>query len=150
VPIGYYKDPEKTAATFVTIDGVRYAIPGDHCMVEADGTMRLLGRGSVCINSGGEKIFPEEVEGVLKSHPAVFDVLVVGVDDERWGQRVAAVVETRPGTSVTLEELAEHCHTKLAGYKAPKELHLVDAIQRQPSGKPDYPWAKAIAEKASA
>jgi acyl-CoA synthetase (AMP-forming)/AMP-acid ligase II len=149
VPIGYYKDPVKTAATFITIEGVRYAIPGDFCLVEADGTMRLLGRGSVCINSGGEKIFPEEVEGVLKSHPAVFDALVVGVADERWGQRVAAVVAARPGTSPTLDELAEHCRGKLAGYKIPKELHLVEVIQRQPSGKPDYPWAKTLAEKAT-
>jgi acyl-CoA synthetase (AMP-forming)/AMP-acid ligase II len=148
VPIGYYKDPEKTAATFVMVDGKRYAIPGDFATVEADGTMTLLGRGSVCINSGGEKIFPEEVEGALKSHPKVFDAIVVGVPDDRWGQKVVAVVQARPGEQPTLEELDVHCRQHIAGYKVPRGLHLVGEIQRQPSGKPDYPWAKAVAEKA--
>ena len=98
VPLRYHKDPEKSAATFVTVNGRRYSVPGDFAVVEADGTMTLLGRGSVCINSGGEKIYPEEVESALKAHPAVFDAVVVGVPDERWGERVAAVVELRPGT----------------------------------------------------
>jgi len=150
VPLGYYKDPEKTAATFVEIEGRRYAIPGDFATVEADGTMTLLGRGSQCINSGGEKIFPEEVEAALKSHPEVFDTLVVGLPDERWGQRVVALVEPRPGTTPTLETLQEHVRSKLAGYKVPRELVLVDEVTRQPSGKPNYPLAKEVAMKARA
>jgi 3-oxocholest-4-en-26-oate---CoA ligase len=146
VPLEYYKDPEKSAATFITVDGKRYSVPGDLARLELDGTMTLLGRGSQCINSGGEKIFPEEVEAALKAHPKVFDALVVGVSDERWGQRVAAVVEPRPGEAPTLEELDEHCRTKMAGYKVPKELHLVPTVPRHPSGKPDYRRAKAVAE----
>jgi acyl-CoA synthetase (AMP-forming)/AMP-acid ligase II len=146
IPLEYYKDPEKTAATFVTgPDGTRYSIPGDFATVEADGTITLLGRGSVSINSGGEKIFPEEVEGAVKSHPDVYDVTVVGVPDDRWGSRVAAVVEPRPGAKPTLEDIQEHCRTKIAGYKVPRELHLVDKIERSPSGKPDYRWAKNVA-----
>jgi acyl-CoA synthetase (AMP-forming)/AMP-acid ligase II len=146
VPLEYYKDPEKSAATFITVDGKRYSVPGDLARLELDGTMTLLGRGSQCINSGGEKIFPEEVEAALKAHPKVFDALVVGVSDERWGQRVAAVVEPRAGEAPTLEELGEHCRTKMAGYKVPKELHLVPTVPRHPSGKPDYRRAKAVAE----
>jgi acyl-CoA synthetase (AMP-forming)/AMP-acid ligase II len=146
VPLEYYKDPAKSAATFITVDGKRYSVPGDFARLELDGTMTLLGRGSQCINSGGEKIYPEEVESALKAHPAVFDALVVGVPDERWGQRVAAIVEPRPGEAPTLEDLAEHCRTKVARYKVPRELHLVDAMPRHPSGKPDYRRAKAIAE----
>jgi acyl-CoA synthetase (AMP-forming)/AMP-acid ligase II len=145
IPLGYYKDPQKTAETFVDIDGQRWAIPGDYATVEADGTIVMLGRGSVCINSGGEKIYPEEVEGALKSHPAVFDALVVGVPDERWGSRVAAVVQPRPGQRPTLDELTAHCRTHIAGYKIPRELHLVDQVVRAPSGKPDYPWAQQTA-----
>lgn len=145
VPLGYYKDPQKSAETFVEIEGQRWAIPGDYATVEADGTITVLGRGSVSINSGGEKIFPEEVEGALKSHPAVFDALVVGVPDERWGSRVAAVVQLRPGQRVTLDELAAHCRTHIAGYKVPRELHLVEQVHRSPSGKPDYPWAQNLA-----
>jgi acyl-CoA synthetase (AMP-forming)/AMP-acid ligase II len=123
----------------------RWSIPGDFATVEADGTIRLLGRGSVCINSGGEKTFPEEIEGVLKSHPAVSDAIVVGVPDERWGNRVAAVVQARSGQQPTLDELAAYCRTHLAGYKIPRELHLVDQIRRAPSGKPDYRWAQEVA-----
>src|SRR3954463_6209045 len=150
IPIGYYKDEEKTKATFLTAgDGRRYVVAGDNAVWEADGTITLLGRGSMCINSGGEKIFPEEVESALKSHPSVFDALVVGAADERWGQRVAAVVQPRPGHSPTLEELVEHCRTKVAGYKVPRELHLVDTIVRSPSGKPDYPWATKLVEAAA-
>lgn len=145
IPLGYYKDPEKTAKTFVEVDGVRWAVAGDMATIEADGTIVLLGRGSSSINSGGEKIFPEEVEAALRSHPAVFDTVVVGVPDERWGERVAAVVQPRSGYTPTLEEIDAHCRTKIAGYKVPRELHLVDEIQRQPSGKPDYKWGRAIA-----
>jgi acyl-CoA synthetase (AMP-forming)/AMP-acid ligase II len=150
VPIGYYKDPEKTAATFIEHNGERYALAGDMAMVDEDGSIILLGRGSTSINSGGEKIYPEEVEAALRSHPAVFDALVVGVPDERWGERVVAVVQPREGYTPTLEELDAHCRTKIAGYKVPRELHLVDAIQRQPSGKPDYKWAKTVAMAARA
>jgi acyl-CoA synthetase (AMP-forming)/AMP-acid ligase II len=110
--------------------------------------MTLLGRGSVCINSGGEKIFPEEVEAALKAHPDVFDAVVVGVPDERWGERVAAVVQARDGREPTIDDLGEHCRTLVAGYKVPREVHLVEQIERSPSGKPDYPWAKKIATGA--
>jgi acyl-CoA synthetase (AMP-forming)/AMP-acid ligase II len=122
-------------------------VPGDFARLELDGTMTLLGRGSQCINSGGEKIYPEEVESALKGHPKVFDVLVVGVADQRWGQKVAAVVQPRPGEVPTLDELTEHCRTRIAGYKVPRQLHLIDEMPRQPSGKPDYTRAKAIAEQ---
>jgi acyl-CoA synthetase (AMP-forming)/AMP-acid ligase II len=145
VPLEYYKDPEKSAATFVEVDGKRFSVPGDSARFELDGTITLLGRGSQCINSGGEKIFPEEVESALKAHPKVFDALVVGVADERWGQRVAALVQPRD-EQPTLDELVEHCRTKIAGYKVPRELHLVDEMPRHPSGKPDYRRAKALAE----
>lgn len=145
VPLGYYKDPEKTAETFLEIDGRRYAIPGDYARVEADGSMTLLGRGNQSINSGGEKIFPEEVEGALKSHPDVFDAIVVGLPDDHWGQRVAAVVQPRVGKQPTLEQLDAHCRARLAGYKVPRELYLIDEITRQPSGKPNYPWAAEYA-----
>jgi acyl-CoA synthetase (AMP-forming)/AMP-acid ligase II len=145
VPIGYYKDAAKTAATFVEVDGRRWAIPGDLAVLELDGTITVLGRGSQCINSGGEKIFPEEVEAALKSHPTVFDALVVGVPDERWGERVAAVVQFRDETSATLADLVEHCRTVIADYKVPRALYPVGEIARQPSGKPDYRWAKGIA-----
>jgi acyl-CoA synthetase (AMP-forming)/AMP-acid ligase II len=146
IPIGYYKDEEKTAATFLTAaDGTRYSIPGDFATVEPDGTITLLGRGSVSINSGGEKIYPEEVEAAVKSHPDVYDAVVVGVPDERWGQRVAAVVQPREGAKPTIEDVQAHCRTKIAGFKVPRELHIVDQMQRSPSGKPDYPWAKAVA-----
>ena len=146
VPIGYYKDPVKTAATFIEVEGRRHSVPGDFARLELDGTMTLLGRGSQCINSGGEKIYPEEVEAVLKAHPEVFDVLVIGVADERWGQTVAAVVEPRPGAAPTLDALVEHCRTRLAGYKVPRRLHLVEHVPRQPSGKPDYTGARNLIE----
>jgi 3-oxocholest-4-en-26-oate---CoA ligase len=150
IPLGYYKDEEKTKATFViAADGQRYAVPGDFATLEADGTITLLGRGSVCINTGGEKVYPEEVEHALKAHGDVFDAVVVGVADERWGQRVAAVVQARPGHQPTLDDLDAHCRTHVAGYKVPRELHLVDQIVRSPSGKPDYPWAKKLAESGS-
>jgi acyl-CoA synthetase (AMP-forming)/AMP-acid ligase II len=148
VPLGYYKDPKKSAEVFIEVDGRRYSMPGDFAKVEADGTLTLLGRGSVCINSGGEKIYPEEVEQALKGHPDVFDAMVVGLPDERWGERVTAVVQPREGRRPTLDELAAHCRQHVAGYKVPKALHLVDRIQRHPSGKPDYPWAKRTALEA--
>jgi acyl-CoA synthetase (AMP-forming)/AMP-acid ligase II len=148
IPLGYYKDPEKTAATFPVIDGVRWAVPGDFATVETDGTIVLFGRGSVSINSGGEKVFPEEVEAVLKGHPQVLDAVVVGVPDTRWGERVAAVVQARPGSTPSAAELAEHCRAALAGYKVPRDVVLVDSIVRSPSGKPDYRWAKNEATKA--
>lgn len=144
VPLGYYKDEEKTAARFVTIDGKRWVLPGDQATVEADGRITVYGRGSGCINTGGEKVFPEEVEEALKSHPDVFDALVVGVDDERWMQRVAAVVEPRPGTNPTVDALQGHCREKIAGYKVPRQIVLVPSVMRFPSGKPDYTWAKSV------
>ena len=149
IPVGYYKDPVKTAATFVTAaDGNRYAVAGDFARLEADGTITLLGRGSVCINSGGEKIFPEEVEGVLKAHPAVYDTIVVGVPDDRWGQAVCAVVQPRDlEAPPSLASLADHCRSHLAGYKLPRHLVLTDEIVRSPSGKPDYPWASVLAKE---
>lgn len=146
IPIGYYNDPEKTAATFIiAADGNRYAVPGDYAQWAAEGRMVLLGRGSVSINSGGEKIYPEEVEQALKDHPSVYDCLVVGVPDDRWGQRVAAVVQLRDGHTVELDSLVSHGRQLLAGYKLPKEVHFVVEIVRSPSGKPDYPWAKRVA-----
>jgi acyl-CoA synthetase (AMP-forming)/AMP-acid ligase II len=145
VPLGYYRDPEKTATTFPVIDGVRWSVPGDHARIEDDGTITVLGRGSVSINTGGEKVYPEEVESALKSHPAVFDAVVVGLPDERWGERVTAVVQARPGATPTLDELAVHTRAHLASYKVPRGLVLVDEIVRSPSGKPDYRWAKAAA-----
>jgi acyl-CoA synthetase (AMP-forming)/AMP-acid ligase II len=145
IPLGYYRDPEKTRATFFEIDGVRWVIPGDMAMVEADGTITVLGRGAVCINSGGEKIFPEEVEEALKSLPQVADAVVVGVPDERWGERVAAIIKERPGSDLTLDLIAAHCRLHVAGYKVPRELHLVPEVVRHPSGKPDYQWARRTA-----
>jgi len=150
VPLGYWNDPEKSARTFVEYGGVRHVLIGDVARVEADGTVTVFGRGSQCINSGGEKIFPEEVEGALKSHPDVFDALVVGIPDARWGERVAAVIEPRPGRTPSLAAVAEHCRRQLAGYKVPRFLHAVMQIQRSPSGKADYPWAKKVASEAAA
>ncbi len=147
IPLGYYKDEVKTAATFVVAaDGQRYAMPGDFARIESDGTITLLGRGSVSINTGGEKVYPEEVEGALKSHPAVYDAVVVGVPDERWGQAVAAVVQLRDGTDLAdLSVLSDHCRGSIAGYKVPRKVVVVDEVVRSPSGKPDYPWAKQVA-----
>jgi acyl-CoA synthetase (AMP-forming)/AMP-acid ligase II len=138
IPIGYYKDDAKSAATFPVVDGVRWAVPGDHAVVESDGSITLLGRGSVSINTGGEKVYPEEVESVLKEHPDVFDALVVGIPDERWGERVVAIVQARTGATPTLDALQRHSRLHLAGYKIPRDVVLVDAIQRSPAGKPDY------------
>jgi acyl-CoA synthetase (AMP-forming)/AMP-acid ligase II len=146
IPLEYYKDPEKTAETFVVAkDGTRYAMPGDFVTLGEDGTITLLGRGSVSINSGGEKIYPEEVEAAVKSHGDAYDCVVVGVPDERFGSRVAAIIQPREGSRPSLEEIQAQCRKKIAGYKIPRQLHLVEEIERSPSGKPDYRWAKAIA-----
>jgi acyl-coenzyme A synthetase/AMP-(fatty) acid ligase len=150
IPGGYYTDPEKTAATFFEIDGERWVMPGDLATVESDGSIRVFGRGSVCINSGGEKIFPEEVEAALKAHPDVLDAVVVGLADGRRGQRVAALVQSRPGTTPTLEALDAHCRTKVAGYKVPRFVRFVEQVMRQPSGKPDYRWAATRAAEEAA
>src|SRR5689334_22776635 len=128
IPLGYYKDPEKTAATFPVIDGVRWAVPGDHAVCDDDGLITLLGRGSVSINTGGEKVYPEEVESVLKGHDDVIDAVVVGIPDPRWGERVVAVVQSRPGTAPSLETLQDHARGHLARYKVPRQVVFVDVI----------------------
>ena len=150
IPLAYYNDPEKTAATFVEHDGERWVLTGDVATVLEDGTIQLFGRGSMSINTGGEKVFPEEVEGVLVGHSEVYDALVVGLPDDRWGERVTAVVQRSPGSSVSEEELAAHCKEKLAGYKVPRAYVFVDAVQRSPVGKADYAWAKEAAMKEGA
>ena len=150
MPIGYYKDPQKTSLAFVTVDGVRWALPGDMAVVEADGTVVVLGRDSQCINTGGEKVYPEEVESVLKLHPHVADTIVVGLPDERWGERVVAVVQPRPGTSPRIEDLQTIGHEHLAGYKVPRQVCLVDEVVRTPAGKPDYVWARQAAARVTA
>ncbi len=142
VPIGYYKDPEKSERTFRTVNGVRYSFPGDYASVSADGSIALLGRGSACINSGGEKIFPEEVEEVVKLHPAVYDCLVVGVPDERFGEAVTAVASLRPGAKASEAEVIASSRGKLSAYKLPKRVLFVDVVQRAANGKADYKWAK--------
>jgi acyl-CoA synthetase (AMP-forming)/AMP-acid ligase II len=149
VPLGYYNDEKKTRATFAEIDGERWVMPGDLATIDADGTIIVFGRGTMCINSGGEKVYPEEVEAALKANPAVFDAVVVGVPDERWGERVAALVQLRPDKPASAEDVRAHARTKVAGYKVPRDVHFVDEIARQPSGKPDYPWAKSLATKLS-
>ncbi len=141
VPLGYYKDPAKTAAMLAEVDGKRYAVPGDMARVEADGTVTLLGRGNTCVNTGGEKVFPEEVESALKSCPDVFDALVIGVPDDLLGQRVAALVQLREGQAADLPAIEAHVRGRVAGYKVPRSIWLVDVIQRGPAGKPDYAWA---------
>ena len=142
--LGYYKDPEKSAKTFKEIDGKRYAFPGDMATIDADGTVNLLGRGSNCINTGGEKVFPEEVEEALKLHDAVGDALVFGLDDERFGSRVAGVVSLEQGCSAEIGEILEATRQLLAGYKVPKELLQVPVVPRAPNGKPDYKTAKSL------
>jgi acyl-CoA synthetase (AMP-forming)/AMP-acid ligase II len=144
IPVGYYNDPVKTSEVFITVDGTRYVMPGDFATVEEDGSITLLGRGSVSINSGGEKIFPEEVESAVRSHPEVFDAIVVGAPDDRWGQRVAAIIQPRADKHPTLEDIQVHCREAIAGYKVPRQLHVVETIERSPSGKPDYRWAAEI------
>ena len=148
IPLGYYKDPEKTQATFPVVDGLRYSVPGDRAMMGADGRVQLLGRDSVTINSGGEKIFAEEVELALKHHPAVYDCVVCGTPSERWGNQVTAIVRLRPGESVTEESLNATASEHISRYKLPKVFIFVDEVVRAPSGKADYRWARETAEQA--
>jgi fatty-acyl-CoA synthase len=146
IPLGYYKDAQKTRKTFPTIDGVRYAIPGDWCTVEADGTLNLLGRGNACINTAGEKVHPEEVEEALKTHADVDDALVFGLADEKWGQAVTAVVTLRDGARLDETALRDFVRSKLAGYKTPKRIVQVETMFRAPNGKADYKSAAAYVE----
>ncbi|MFF7475157.1 AMP-binding protein [Streptomyces sp. NPDC008092] len=149
VPLGYYNDPVKTAETFFEKDGRRWVLLGDMATVDEDGVVTVLGRGSQCINTGGEKVYPEEVEQALKSHPDVYDALVAGVPDATWGNHVAAVVQLRAGAQPpSLTDIQTHCRTRLAGYKVPRQLVIADAIQRSPSGKADYRWAREVAVAA--
>ncbi|MEV0220342.1 AMP-binding protein [Streptomyces sp. NPDC050704] len=150
MPLGYYKDTDKSAKAYRTIDGVRYAIPGDLARIEADGAIRFLGRGSGVINTGGEKVHPQEVENVLLSHPAVKDCVVVGVPDETWGERVAAVVAVPPGTTATGEELRDWVRRGLAGYKVPRSVVLTDVLPRTPTGKLEVAWARKTVQDADA
>lgn len=145
IPLEYYKDPAKTAETFRVYDGKRWVIPGDFAQIEEDGLITLLGRGSVCINSGGEKIYPEEVEAALKQHPAVFDAVVVGTPNERWGEQVTALVQARPGVVAEVADLVAFSRTLVADYKAPKAVLFVEKVVRTPVGKADYQWAKSEA-----
>ena len=144
VPLGYYGDDAATKATFPVIDGVRWALLGDAAQLDDDGSVVVLGRGSMCINTGGEKVYPDEVERALKAHPAVTDVIVAGVPDERFGERVAAVVSLRPGAAAEPDALREHCRDTLAGYKVPARIEFVTEVARFPSGKADYRWARAV------
>lgn len=146
IPMGYYNDAVKTAKTFLEVDGKRWLLTGDAAKLEDDGSITVFGRGSNCINSGGEKIFPEEVEVALKAHEGIFDALVVGVADERWGSRVSAVIQARKGIKLDLNNVQEHCRKHIAGYKVPREIHIIEELPRAPSGKPDYKTAKAFAE----
>ena len=145
VPVAYYKDEEKSKKTFIEVGGVRYSIPGDMAKYEEDGQMTLLGRGSVSINSGGEKIFPEEVEMALKAHPNIFDCLVVGVKDDRWGQKVVAVIQRRENDELSLDDIKDVASKYIASYKMPKEIVFSEIIERAPSGKPNYQWAQEFA-----
>ena len=145
VPVGYYKDPVKSAATFLEIDGRRYSVPGDFVRIETEGKVTLLGRGSNCVNTGGEKVYPEEVEMAIKGHPGVYDCLVVGIPDDRYGQTVAAVVQPREGHVVELEDLRDYLRSHLSGYKLPRSLTLVAEVPRNATGKAQYPRAKEMA-----
>lgn len=149
VPLGYYKDEAKTKTTFLVVDGERWVLPGDNATVDADGTVVLLGRGSTSINTGGEKVYPEEVEIALMTHDSVADVVVVGVPDERWGEQVVAVVAAAAGATPSLDALQDHARGTLAGYKIPRALVLVDTVERTPAGKPDYAWAKKTAAEGT-
>jgi acyl-CoA synthetase (AMP-forming)/AMP-acid ligase II len=145
---GYYNDPEKTAKTFPVVDGKRWLLTGDIATVEEDGSIAVYGRGSQAINTGGEKVFPEEVEAVLKGHPGVYDAVVTGIPDERWGNRVAAVVQPSGDAPPSDEELDAHCRRELSGYKVPRVYAFVEEMKRSPAGKADYRWAKQVAEEA--
>ena len=144
-PVGYYKDEAKSAATFVVFEGQRWSIPGDFAEVEVDGTLRLYGRGSQCINTGGEKVFPEEVEEALKRHPSVHDAAVVGVPDERFGEAITALVELEPGATLDEQALVHHVREHLAAYKSPKRILPIDTVGRAANGKLDYRSLKAEA-----
>ncbi len=146
VPLGYYKDPEKTAKTFRVIDGVRYSVPGDYAQVNEDGSLHLLGRGSVCINTGGEKVFPEEVEEVLKLHATINDAVCVGIPDQRFGEVICAVVEPREGATIDADAVVEHVREKLARYKSPRHVVVIDTIGRAANGKVDYKRLTAYAK----
>jgi acyl-CoA synthetase (AMP-forming)/AMP-acid ligase II len=145
VPLGYYKDAERSARTFVEIDGARWSLPGDMATIDADGTVHLLGRGSGCINTGGEKVYPEEVEAVVKTLPGVADAVVVGAPDPALGQQVVAIVAS--AEAIDLRVLQEHCRPHLAGYKLPRSVRVVASIARTPAGKPDYAWARGVLEQ---
>ena len=147
IPVGYLNDPEKTAETFRVFDGVRYSVPGDYGSVDADGTIRLLGRGSACINTGGEKVYPEEVELVLRQHPGVGDCVVVGVADERFGERVVALVQAEAGAQLAEADLDAWCRARLAGYKKPRRFVLVDTLRRSAAGKADYRYLRDVAAR---
>ena len=147
VPVGYYKDEKKSAETFREVDGIRYSFPGDYAKLEVDGTITLLGRGSNCINSAGEKIYPEEVEEALKKDALVFDCLVVGMPDEKFGQKIVAVVSTVDNQQINESELIENTRKSIAGYKLPKTILFTDEVQRAPNGKANYKWAKTFAEE---
>jgi acyl-CoA synthetase (AMP-forming)/AMP-acid ligase II len=147
IALGYWNDEAKTAKTFVEVDGERWLLTGDIATVEADGTISVFGRGSQCINTGGEKVFPEEVEAVLKGHPSVFDAVVTGVKDELYGERVAAVVQPYDAVP-SAEDLDAHCRDRLSGYKVPRTYAFVAELQRSPAGKADYRWARRVAEEA--
>ena len=147
VPVGYYKDEKKSAETFREVDGVRYSFPGDYAKLEEDGTITLLGRGSNCINSAGEKIYPEEVEEAIKRNNEVFDCLVVGVDDPKFGQKVVAVVSLEDSKQIDEDDLVNATRQFIAGYKLPKKVIFVDEVQRAPNGKANYKWAKNVANK---
>jgi acyl-CoA synthetase (AMP-forming)/AMP-acid ligase II len=149
VPLGYYKDPEKSAKTFLEVDGVRYSVPGDFARIEEGNKITLLGRGSNCINTGGEKVYPEEVEMALKGHPEVYDVLVVGLIDDKYGQSVSAVVQPRGERRPSLDELREYLRTYLSGYKLPRSVTFVDEIPRNATGKANYPKAREMANAAA-
>ena len=144
-PLGYYGDPKKTAETFVVIDGSRWVLTGDRARIDVTGDYVVLGRGSQCINTGGEKVYPEEVEEVARRYKAVQDVLVVGLPDERWGSKVAAVVQVQAGHEFDLQEFEQICRANLSGYKVPRAVYLAQEVKRSPAGKADYRWAKAYA-----
>lgn len=147
MPDGYFGDPERTARTFRNIDGVRYSVPGDYAMIDADGTVHLLGRGSVCINTGGEKVYPEEVEVAARQHPEVIDCVAVGLPDDRFGEIVGLVVSRSSGSTLDEASLVGHVKTLIADYKAPRRVVFVDEVYRSPSGKADYRWAREVASR---
>ncbi len=147
IPIGYYKDEEKTRATFREIDGVRYSVPGDYATVDDDGMIRLLGRGSACINTGGEKVYPEEVELALRQHPDVYDCVIVGVPDDRLGEMVVGVVQPSAAGALDADTLTEWCRARMSGYKRPKRWVFVDSLERNAAGKANYTRLRAIAKE---